>query len=249
MRSSTELAKPKTRILVADDHPFLREGVRDYLNRQDDLTVCGESSDVASTIAAVDRCRPHLVLLDLRLGDGDVLELIKSLRSRLPSLRILILSQHEEALYAERALRAGANGYVMKQEATDEVLAAIRRVIAGELYVSKKMAAALLSKLFQTPPATSQPGTMEGLSDREFQVFQMVGAGLGTRQIAAELNLSIKTIETYRENIKHKFGLRNASELVRHATDWLQNGGAGTLQLKSGTAPFLAPPTPPPPPP
>jgi DNA-binding NarL/FixJ family response regulator len=218
----------KTRILIVDDHPFMREGLKLHLNRQADFAVCAEASDLASALEAIQQSNPELVLLELKLRHGDVLEFIKAARARFPSLRILILSEYEEALYAERALRAGAHGYVMKRERADEVIAALRKVMSGELYVSRSIASLLLTKLLQAPTST-QPKTLETLSDREFQVFHMLGAGLGSRQIATQLNLSIKTIETYRENIKHKFGLRNASQLIQHATSWLHDGGVGKL--------------------
>jgi DNA-binding NarL/FixJ family response regulator len=248
MKSTMGSPQQKARIMVVDDHPFFREGVREYLNRQEDMQVCAEADSVSSALGCVERLAPDLVLLDLRLGADDVLELVKSLRARFPAVRILILSQHEEALYGERALRAGVHGYIMKQEATEEVVTAIRRVLKGELYVSRKMAVSMLSKLLQAP-AASAPHSLDGLSDREFQVYQMLGAGLGTRQIAARLNLSVKTIETYRENIKHKFGLSNSVELVRHAIHWVENGGAGTLSLKEGQLPQIGPTEPPLPPP
>jgi DNA-binding NarL/FixJ family response regulator len=206
----------------------MREGLKLHLNRQEDLTVCAEASDLASALEAIQNSTPELIVLELKLRHGDVLEFIKAARARFPSLRILILSEYEEALYAERALRAGAHGYVMKRESADEVIAALRKVLAGELYVSRSIASLLLTKLLQAPTST-QPKTLEALSDREFQVFHMLGAGLGSRQIATQLNLSIKTIETYRENIKHKFGLRNSSQLIQHATSWLQDGGVGKL--------------------
>lgn len=209
------------RILIADDHPLFREGVRQMLHRQEDLFCCGEASTVEATRAAVTETKPDLVLLDLRLGTGDGLELIKALKAEHPQLKILVISQCEEAHYAERALRAGANGYLMKEEATEEVLTAVNAILGGGYHVSRKMSVLVLHKLLQTP---SQPGNVgvDVLTDRELQVFQMLGAGMHTRQIAAELGLSFKTIETYRENIKHKLGFKTALILVQAATEWVR---------------------------
>jgi len=215
----------KKRILVVDDHPFLREGVRRFLNQYEDLEVCGEAGDVQQATEAVERLRPDLMLLDIRLGNGDAIELIKAVRARFPTLRILVYSQHEESIFAERSLRAGAQGYLVKNETPAEVLAAVRCVLEGGLYVSRRMAGSLLNKLLHAAPGTPT-NRVEGLSDREFQVFRMLGSGLTNRQISQELKLSVKTIETYRENIKHKFGLRTAAELMRHAVEWLHTSVA-----------------------
>lgn len=224
MKHASDNKTPKARILVVDDHPLLREGVSQLINRQHDFEICGEADTVANAFAAVERTTPDVILLDLRLGYGDTLELIKSIKARYPDVRILMLSQYDEAIYVERALRAGADGYVIKQEAADEVLAAIRTVLAGDMYVSRKLAVLVLQKLLSKKPA--QPGlAIENLTDRELQVFQLIGSGLTTRQIAAELRLSVKTIETHRENIKSKLGLRNASELVHSAVTWVQAQG------------------------
>jgi len=167
------------------------------------------------------------VLLDLRLGSGDTLEFIKSVKARFPHVAILVLSQHDEAIYAERVLRAGASGYIMKEEAAQEVLSAIRAVLAGELYVSRKIAGVLLHKLLRGKPRATDD-RLAGLSDRELQVLQMLGAGLGNRQIAADLHLSVKTVETYRENLKHKLGFSTGAELVRYAMRWLDDSGSRT---------------------
>jgi len=216
----------------------MREGIKQYLNRQEDMAMCAEAGELGTAMEAVQELEPDLVLLEVKLRCGDVLDFIKNVRARFPKVRMLILSQQEEALYAERALRAGAQGYVMKEEPAEEVLNAIRKVLKGELFVSRAMASSLLNKLLQAP-AVPSPRPLDGLSDRELQVFNMLGVGLGSRQIATQLNLSIKTIETYRENIKHKFGLKTASELVRHATHWIQNGAAGTVHLHKDISPAI----------
>ena len=211
----------KAPILVVDDHPIFRQGLIQLINSEPDMRVCGEAGDVATAKQILEAHSADLALLELRLGTSDVFELIKGWKGRYPKLRVLILSAYDEALYAERALRAGAAGYVMKEEPPQETINAIRAVLAGEMYLSRKMASCLLHKLIQAKPAV-RDGQVEGLSDRELQVFRMLGTGLGSRRIGDDLHLSIKTIETYRENIKHKLGLRNAAELIRLATQWVQ---------------------------
>jgi DNA-binding NarL/FixJ family response regulator len=211
----------KRRVLVADDHPLLREGLMPLINRQKDLECCGETDCAPATQKAIETLKPDLLLLDLRLGEGDGIEFIKMLHSLHPTLPILVLSQFDENTYAERVLRAGARGYVMKQEATEAVLTAIRAVLDGELYVSRRIAVSVLNKFLQSKP-TAGSGLVERLSDRELQVFQMVGSGMRTRDISTKLGLSIKTIETHRENIKHKLGLQAGPDLVRHATRWVE---------------------------
>ena len=198
---------------------MVRDGLIRLIGQQNDLFCCGEAGTVAETQAAVARHKPDLVILDLRLKGGDGLELIKSLKSQFPDLRILILSQYEAPLYVERALRAGALGYVVKEQAADEVLQAIHTVLGGEVYLTRGMASTLLHK-FVGPAPRSTPGTVEPLTDRELHVLELLGSGMSTRQIASELNLSFKTIETHRENIKRKLKLRGASALVHYATEW-----------------------------
>jgi DNA-binding NarL/FixJ family response regulator len=211
----------KARILVVDDHPLFRSGLVQLINRQEDLACQGEADSVSTAKELVRKFKPDLLALDLRLGHSDGLELIRFFKSHYPDLRILVLSQHDEVLYAERVLRAGAHGYLMKEEATEEVLAAIRTVLRGELYVSRKISVLVLRKSLRI---TSQAGDtgVESLSDRELQVFQMLGAGLGTKYIAEQLKLSAKTIETYREKIKQKLGLSDATQLISYATAWVR---------------------------
>jgi len=213
----------RKRILIADDHPLLREGLMQFINRQENLICCAESDSAASTFTAVQQHKPDLLLLDLRLRNEDGLELIKFLKGQYPELLILVISQCDETIYAERALRAGARGYIMKEEASDKVLAAISAVLSGEIYLSRKMALRLAERSIECRATGAGPG-VESLTDRELQVFQLLGSGLTTRQIAAKMNLSFKTIETYRENIKHKLGLAGAAELVRCATSWIESG-------------------------
>jgi DNA-binding NarL/FixJ family response regulator len=225
MASSLNNSKSKVSILVVDDHPIFREGVSQLIKRQPDMVVCGEAGNGTTATQVLETRNPDLVLLDLHLDGSDVFELIKGWKSRFPELRVLILSAYDEALYAERVLRAGAGGYVMKAETSEETINAIRAVLAGEMYVSRRIASRLLAKLIQTKPIV-RDAKVEGLSDRELQVFCMLGGGLRSREIGDKLHLSIKTIETYRENIKHKLSLRNASELMRIASQWVQSAGS-----------------------
>jgi DNA-binding NarL/FixJ family response regulator len=202
-----------------DDHPLLRDGIMKLLSAQDHLESCGEADNVADAKRLVVSQKPDLMLLDLRLKSGDSLDLIKTLKVESPKLKILVISQHDEMLFAERALRAGASGYVMKENATDEILTAVRCVIAGELYFSHRVGEAAVRRSLTVKPEASRAG-IERLSDRELQVFQLIGASFSTREIASQFNLSIKTIETHRENIKQKLSLQNAQELSRYAQNW-----------------------------
>jgi DNA-binding NarL/FixJ family response regulator len=225
MASSLNNSKSKVSILVVDDHPIFREGVSQLIKRQPDMVVCGEAGNGTAATQVLETRNPDLVLLDLHLDGSDVLELIKGWKSRFPELRVLILSAYDEALYAERVLRAGAGGYVMKAETSEETINAIRAVLAGEMYVSRRIASRLLAKLIQTKPIV-RDAKVEGLSDRELQVFCMLGGGMRSRDIGDKLHLSVKTIDTYRENIKHKLSLRNAAELMRLASQWVQTTGS-----------------------
>jgi DNA-binding NarL/FixJ family response regulator len=206
----------KARILVADDHPIVREGLVGLINRQNDLMCCAEAGSIAEAEKRLDTQKPDLMLLDLRMGVADGLEWIKSSRGRFPGLRILVVSQMDEATYAERVLRAGALGYVMKEQATEEVLNAIRQVLAGQLYVSSNVAAMAVHRMLDDKPVVRN-FDIRALTDRELCVFKSVGAGKTNKQIAGELNLSVKTIETYREHIKYKLGLSSGAELVQRA--------------------------------
>ncbi len=217
-------AKAKTRVFVADDHPFLRVGLTHLINHEADMTVCGEAESVASVRSGVEKTQPDVLLTDLCLGDSDGLELIKSLKAQFPKLPILVLSQQDETLFAERTLRAGARGYIMKERATQDVLEGIRTILGGDLFVSRKVAALAMRKLVGGGTESAAAGGTEvsGLSDRELQVFRLLGAGKGTMEIAGSLKLSHKTIETYRENIKQKLDLANATALIHRATEWVQ---------------------------
>jgi len=210
----------QARVLIVDDHPMVRDGLIRLISRHGDLVCCGEAGSVSEAMSAAATQKPDLVILDLRLKGGDGLDLIKSLLAQFPNLRILILSQYEAPLYAERALRAGALGYVVKEQAAEEILGAIRTVLAGEVYLTRGMAALLLHKFVGATPKSSGRDGAGQLTDRELHVLHLLGAGLSTREVAGELKLSFKTIETHRENIKRKLGLQSAAALVHYATQW-----------------------------
>jgi len=206
-----------------DDHPVTREGLARLINHERDLEVCGEAGTAARALAEVIRQHPDLVIVDVSLGSGaSGLELMKDLSARDAGLRMLALSTHDETLYAERTLRAGAKGYVMKHEPTAQVMHAIRKVLAGEVFLSPAMNERMLRKMTRSA-AAPLASEIEQLSDRELEVYRLLGQGRGTREIAAELNLSISTIETYRTHIKEKLHLASAPELVRHAVEWVHS--------------------------
>ena len=218
-------AKKKNRVLLVDDHPIVRQGLAELISRQADLTICGEAGDVHEAFTLIAKLRPDMAVIDVSLKDASGLELIKTLKVQDPNLPLLVLSMHDESLYAERALRAGALGYVMKQEASHKIVDAIRCVLKGEMVVSDAIKARLLRHLVQGQAAASG-FPIERLSDRELQVFQLIGNGFATSQIARKLCLSIKTIETYRENLKQKLDLKGGAELLQQAIVWTQNNSA-----------------------
>jgi DNA-binding NarL/FixJ family response regulator len=211
--------RPRAQIVVIDDHPVLRDGLMQLLNSQADLECAGSADNAADAKRLVTQSTPDLMILDLRLKSGDALDLIKSLRVEYPDLKVLVLSQYDEMLFAERVLRAGASGYVMKENATDEILTAVRRVLAGDIYFSQRIGATFIRRSLEEKPAVSRLG-VERLSDRELQVFQLIAASVSTRDIAEQFHLSVKTVETHRENIKSKLGLENAAELSEFARVW-----------------------------
>jgi DNA-binding NarL/FixJ family response regulator len=219
-----EFPPVKKRIAVIDGHPMVREGIVQVLNRHEDLVVCSEGDSVTSAWNAVTSERPDLLLLELQLGSGDTLELIKTLKSERSGLQILVFSLLDENTFAVRAIRAGARGYVMKQEPTQEVLLAIRTVLRGGIYISRQMAVKVFHE--SNPPAETAPVRVEAalqkLSDRELHVFRLIGSEMSNRQIADNLHLSVKTIESHRENIKNKLDLHCASALTQAATRWVR---------------------------
>jgi DNA-binding NarL/FixJ family response regulator len=212
----------KKNVLVVDDHPLLRQGLALLINQQQDMQVCGEAEEAHAAMQAVTQCRPDIIILDISLNGPDGLELLKSIRASDPDLPVLILSMHDEAIYAERALRARANGYIMKQEATEKVLVAVRRILNGELYLSDRMSNKMLQHYIGGAPSMIQ-SRISSLSDRELEVFRLIGEGRATREIAEELHLSVKTVETYQAHIKDKLALRSGRELIQHAIQWRIN--------------------------
>ena len=207
-----------------DDHPIVRQGLALFIEREPDLMVCGEAEDATSALQAIRDAAPDFVILDISLNGPDGLELLKTLRVRYPNLPALVLSMHDESVYAERALRAGANGYIMKQEAADKVITAIRHILGGDVYLSDNLTKRMLQQFVNGSISPRDP--LAKLSDRELEVFRLIGAGHGTRQIADELHVSTKTVESYQAHIKEKLALRNARELVQHAVEWSLAKGA-----------------------
>ena len=212
----------KLTVLVVDDHPVVVAGLAMIINSQRDLTCCAKADCIASARRKFNDCAPDLVTVDLRLPDGDGVDLIKHFIATKPCIPILVISSQDEVLYAERALKAGARGYLMKERAAEEIVMAIRTILSGELYFSAKVAAVALNQLAGRK-AVGNHKALNALTDRELHVLQLLGAGLGTRMIAAKLGLSIKTIETHRENIKHKLHINSAAGLVHYAVNWVEN--------------------------
>ena len=212
----------KSKILVVDDHPMIREGLVRLVDDEQDLAICGQADDAPEALKAISETKPDVVVVDISLKNSSGIELMKSIKAQYPKLPVLILSMHNEALYAERALRAGAMGYIMKQEASEKLLAAIRHVLVGQIYVSDKVSKRLIRKLARGK-ADMVASPIDSLSDRELEVFHLIGQGYGTSQIAEKLYLSIKTIETYRTHIKEKLNLTNSRELLQYAIQWVSS--------------------------
>ena len=209
----------KSRVFIVDDHPLVREGLTNLINGQDDLIVCGDAKNSAQAINGVGKARPDVALVDISLENESGLELVKQLGSQFPQVALIILSMHDEALYAERALRAGARGYVMKHETSKSVLASIRRVLGGGVYVSERIVNRMAVRLISSrAPVASSP--IERLSDRELEIFRLLGQGRTTSQIAGDLNLSVKTVQVYCARAKEKFGVTSLNELLRAAIRW-----------------------------
>lgn len=215
--------KTKAKVLVVDDHQIVRQGLMLLINQASDLETCGEADNAVDALKTIDAKSPDIAIVDISLKDTNGIELIKDIRIRHPKLLVLVLSMHDEMFYAERVLRAGARGYVTKDDASEKVIVAIRKVLSGEIYLSERMSARMLSK-FVAGPGDTGGLPAERLSDRELEVFELLGQGMGTSQIADRLHLSIKTIESHRENIKRKLKLENATELLQHAIQWVQSG-------------------------
>ena len=211
-------ANPKKRVLIVDDHPMMREGLAQLIEHEPDLEPAAQADSAAQALEALSAALPDLLLLDISLPDKSGLEVIKDVHTLHPTLPILVVSMHDESLYAERVLRAGGRGYIMKQEGGKKLMFAIRQVLDGRIYVSEKMSAKILETFSGHRPNSQSP--VEKLSDREFEVFQLLGQGEGTRQIARRLHLSVKTVEVHRANIRKKLKLSAGGELVHYAIRW-----------------------------
>lgn len=209
------------RVLLIDDHPFMRAGLAQLINAQPDLVVCGEAGNPVEAFQSLAKIKPELVLSDLTMPGRSGLEFIKDLRAALPDLAILVVSMHDEVVFAERALRAGARGYIMKEAGGENLLAAIRQVLRGEVYVSPRMSSQILNNLSTRRPRGST-SPIEQLTDREFEVFQLIGQGKSTRDVAEQLHLSSKTVDVHRSHIKEKLGLKDTTALIRHAVRWVE---------------------------
>jgi DNA-binding NarL/FixJ family response regulator len=213
----------KHRVLLVDDHPLVRRGLADVIAREPDLETCGEADDVSEALREVERTNPDVVVIDLTLKTGHGIELIEKLKSRNPLIKTLVSSMHDETLFAERVLRAGAMGYISKEEPPEALVRAIRQVLHGELWLSPRMTSRLLNRAVAGSPAQEDP--VQKLSNREIEVYEMLGQGQTIQQIASRLHLSPKTIETHREKIKQKLNLRNSTELNRRAVQWVLERG------------------------
>jgi DNA-binding NarL/FixJ family response regulator len=229
LRATT--ARPR-KILIVDDHPMMREGLAQLIGNDPSLEVCGEAGDANDAVEKINSLKPDLVLADITLPGKNGLELIKDIQTMHPAVLVLVISMHDEALYVERVLRAGARGYIMKQEGGKKIAQAIRQVLDGQIYVSEKMSAKIL-EIFSGHRADVARSPVEKLTDREFEVFQLIGQGVDTRQMAEKLHLSTKTIEVHRANIKAKLQVNTMAGLIRYAVRWVesQNTGAGGFPL------------------
>jgi len=217
----TQVRDLRKRVLLVDDHAVVRYGIAQIVNQQSDLVVCGEEEDASNALSAISRVKPDLVIADISLKDSSGLELMRNIKAQYSGMPVLVVSAHDESIYAEIAFRAGALGYLMKADALEKVLTAIRRVLSGNIYVSDALAAKMLQQ--QVRGVTDiQQSPVQGLSDREMEVFQLIGQWKKTKEIANVLHLSIKTIEYYREQIKQKLSLRSGGELTQYATSWVQ---------------------------
>lgn len=215
-KPETSLRKNAKKIMIVDDHPIMREGLVQLLAQEQDMVVCGQFEETSRAFDAIEQLKPDAAIIDLSLKGSNGIELIKNIKAHYPKLLVLVLSMYDESLYAERVLRAGAAGYVMKQEATEKVLVAMRHILSGGIYLSERMSAKLMHQLVGGKSLTGG-SLVERLSDRELEVFGLIGQGRGTRQIAEQLHLSVKTIESHRAHIKEKLNLKSATELVHRA--------------------------------
>jgi len=219
-------ASIQKKVLLVDDHPIVRHGLGLLIEQEDDLTVCGETESAVETLDSISSLNPDIVLVDISLRGSNGLELTKALKDAHPEIPVLILSMHDESLYAERALRSGARGYIMKQESADTVLLSIRKVLSGSVYLSERLSSKMLREFVDGNKVEGEKFGIESLSDRELEVFELIGCGHSTRKIADRLGLSVKTIETHRAHVKQKLKLDDATALVHRAFHWVETGNA-----------------------
>ena len=212
----------KRKVLIVDDHPILRQGIAQLIQREEDLEICGEAEDAQAALKLIEELKPDVAVVDISLRDSSGIDLIKDMKIRCPSVPVLVLSMHNESFYAERCFRAGARGYVTKGEPSAKVIEGIRQVLSGEVYVSEKIASKMVCKMVGSRRDSDQY-TIDRLSDREFEVFELIGQGMQTREIAERLHLSVKTIDAHRENIKRKLKLRDATDLLKTAIQWVES--------------------------
>lgn len=222
MKNKAAAAPKQTHILLVDDHPIVRQGLTQLIDREPDMTVCGEAESGPQAISVLEKDGCDMAIVDLSIHGGNGIDLVKNIVAMWPGFPTLILSMHDESIYAERALRAGARGYVMKQEATEMMMEAIRRVMRGEIYLSNEMNTRILSRVVESPGGEKR-SIIDRLSDRELEVLTLIGRGRGTRQIADELNLSVKTVESHRAHLKEKLKVGTAPELVRFGVEWVRS--------------------------
>jgi DNA-binding NarL/FixJ family response regulator len=222
----------KHRVLLVDDHPLVRRGLADVIAREPDLELCGEASDVIEALGVLEQCTPDVVVVDLSLKTGHGIELIEKIKARDTEVKTLVSSMHDETLFAERVLRAGAMGYISKQEPPEMLLKAVRQVLRGEVYLSPRMTSRLLRRVAEGGMPREDP--VQSLSNREVQVYEMIGQGLTVQQIAQRLHLSPKTVETHREKVKQKLNVKNSAELNRRAVQWVLERGWAPAAAEDG---------------
>jgi DNA-binding NarL/FixJ family response regulator len=229
------------RVLIVDDHPIVRQGLCRIMESEEDLTVCGEAETARDARTAIKELNPDVVIADLSLKQGDGIELVRDIRAHYPQLPILVLSMHDETIYAERMLSAGANGYIMKQAASEQFLISLRRVLDGGIYVSEAVGNNMIEK-FATGGASVSANPIDRLSNRELQIVHMIGKGMSTRETAHSLNLSIKTVESHRQRIKRKLNLTTGTQLVQYAVNWFtgREGGSVAYEPKEAASPTKA---------
>jgi len=226
------------RVLIVDDHPIVRQGLRRVMENEDDLSVCGEAETARDARIAIKELTPDVMIADISLKQGDGIELVRDVRAHYPTLPILVLSMHDETIYAERMLSAGANGYIMKQAASEQFLLALRRVLDGNIYVSEAVGNNMIQK-FASGGAYVSANPIDRLSNRELQILHMIGKGMSTRETALSLNLSIKTVESHRQRIKRKLNLNTGTQLVQYAVNWFTGREAGGQQMGGLDGPGL----------